>query len=212
VRRARLLDTLERDIPLHQLTLLSTPAGYGKTTLLAHWAQTSRLPVAWLSLGDEDDDPERFLRYLLTAWEGTRPDIRESALGLLLGGSAPDLDAALTAFVNVANDLSEQMVFVLDDAHLLVDEAVQRMLTFLLDHLPPRLHFVLAGRGEPSLPLARYRARQELLELRVEELRFEQDETHAFLNESMGLDLTPHELAPLHTQLEAGRRACNWPR
>src|SRR5215208_8061159 len=89
VRRARLVDALEQGIPDYRLILISAPAGYGKTTLLAQWARASRLSVAWLSLGEEDDDLDRFLRYLLTAWEAVQPGIRESPLGLILGTSEP---------------------------------------------------------------------------------------------------------------------------
>jgi LuxR family maltose regulon positive regulatory protein len=202
VRRAQLIDALEHGIPEHKLALISAPAGYGKTTLLAQWAHTSSFRVAWLSLDEEDNDPDRFFRYLLAAWETVHPGIRESPLGLLLGALEPDRDAVLSAFINVANDLPDHTVFVLDDVHLIEDTAIYEALTFLLDHLPPRLHFVLAGRDEPPLPLARYRARHELLELRTEDLQFRVDETTSFLNQLMGLDLAADAIVPLHTQLE----------
>ncbi|MGH2533799.1 MAG: LuxR C-terminal-related transcriptional regulator [Thermomicrobiales bacterium] len=202
VRRPRLVDALERDVSNHKLVLIAAPAGYGKTTLLADWAQASRVPVAWLSLGEEENDRERFLRYLLTAWEQVLPGLRERPAGLLLGGMSPDTDAVLSAFINVANDVPDHTAIVLDDVHLIADPAIYQALTFLLDHVPPTLHFVLAGRVEPPLPLARYRARGELREVRAEELSFALDETAAFLNEQMGLDLPEAEIDPLHAQLE----------
>jgi LuxR family maltose regulon positive regulatory protein len=202
VRRARLVDALEHGIPDHKLVLISAPAGYGKTTLLAQWARTSSLRVAWLSLDEEDNDPDRFFRYLLAAWETVHPGIRVSPLGLLLGALEPDRDAVLSAFINVANELPEHTIFVLDDLHLIRDAAIYEALTFLLDHLPPTLHFVLAGRAEPALPLARYRARQELLELRTGDLNFRVEETAAFLNHQMGLDLGDDVLGSLQTQFE----------
>lgn len=202
MRRDRLVDALERRIVDYKLILLSAPAGYGKTTLLAQWADASRFPVAWLSVSEEDNDLERFLRYLFAAWAEVQPSLNESPLGLRLGAIAPDRDAVLAAFINAANDMPEQTVFVLDDYHLIEDDAIHTALTFLLDHLPATLHFVLAGRGEPALPLARYRARHELLELRTEDLHFEFDETTEFLNGLMGLDLAAEEVAPLHDQLE----------
>ncbi len=204
VRRARLVDVLERGIrdDSYKLILLAAPAGYGKTTLLAQWAHTSRARVAWLSLGEEDNAPERLFRYLLTAWETVQPGIRESPLGLLLGSVEPDRDAVLTAFINAANDIPDDTVFVLDDIHLIEDPAIFAGLTFLLDHLPPMLHLVLAGRGEPPLPLARYRARQELLELRAGDLHFSTEETTDFLNRLTGLDLAQDQIASLHAQLE----------
>ncbi|HXV41518.1 MAG TPA: hypothetical protein VEC96_00515, partial [Anaerolineae bacterium] len=123
-------------------------------------------------------------------------------MGLLLGGMSPDSEAVLSAFINVANDALVPIIFVLDDYHLIEDPSIHTTLTFLLDHLPPMIHFVLAGRGEPSLPLARYRARHELMEFRAEDLSFLPEETQAFLNERMGLDLAQAEVARLHTQLE----------
>jgi LuxR family maltose regulon positive regulatory protein len=202
VHRARLVDALEHGILYYKLVLISAPAGYGKTTLLSQWAHASRFPVAWLSIGAEDNDLERFLRYLLAAWEKVQPGVTESPLGLLLGAMMPDSEAVLSAFINVANDAPGPIVFVLDDYHLIEDPSIHQALTFLLDHLPPALHFVLASRGEPPLPLARYRARQELMELRTEDLSFLLEETKDFLNERMGLDLAHDEILGLQAQLE----------
>jgi LuxR family transcriptional regulator, maltose regulon positive regulatory protein len=202
VDRSRLMGALEGAVPVYKLTLLLAPAGYGKTTLLSQWARSSSLPIAWLSLAEEDNDLERFLRYLLAAWQRVEPGIVDSRLGLLLGGLTPDSQVVLSAFINLANDLSDHVVFVLDDYHLIAEPAIHEAMTFLLDHLPPALHFVLAGRGEPLLPLARYRARQELMELGPADLQFSPEESTAFLVQEMGLDLAPDEVSNLHTQLE----------
>ena len=202
VHRARLITALAGGVPCHKLVLVAAPAGYGKTTLLAQWARASPLPVAWVSLSAEENDPERFLRCLVAAWAEVQPAVLESPLGLRLGAMSPDLDAVLTDFINVANGAPAPTAFVLDDAHQLRDPAVHSALTFLLDHLPPTLHFVLAGREDPPLPLARYRARQELLELRAADLQFSLSETSAFLNGPRGLGLTETALARLHDQLE----------
>jgi LuxR family transcriptional regulator, maltose regulon positive regulatory protein len=202
VHRARLVDALELVVPTYRLTLLSTPAGYGKTTLLSQWARSSRLLIVWLSLDAEDNDLEHFWRYLLVAWARVQPSIMESRLGLLLGGVMPDSQVVLSAFINLANDLSDHVVFVLDDYHLIADPTIHEAMTFLLDHLPPALHFVLGGRGEPPLPLARYRARRQLMELGPADLQFSPAESAAFLQQEMGLDLTPDEASDLHAQLE----------
>jgi LuxR family maltose regulon positive regulatory protein len=140
LRRARLVDALERGIPHYKLVQIAAPAGYGKTTLLIQWAHASRLPIAWLSIGTEDNDLDRFFRSLLTAWEEVQPRIRESLVGLLLSGMSPDSEAVLSAFINVASDVPDQLVFVLDDYHLIEDPSIHQALTFLLDHLPPTLH------------------------------------------------------------------------
>jgi LuxR family maltose regulon positive regulatory protein len=202
VYRARLIDALELGVPHYKLILLSAPAGYGKTTLLTQWAHASRFPVAWLSIDVEDNRLERFFRYLLAAWEKVQPGVGESPFGLLLGGMSPDSEAILSAFVNVASDVPEHLVFVLDDYHVIEEPSIHQALTFLLDHLPPMLHFVLAVRAEPPLPLARYRAKGELLEFRAEDLLFLQEETTDFLNELMGLDLAHDQVVRLQTQLE----------
>lgn len=202
VSRPRLIEQLDLSLKHgYKLTLVSAPAGFGKTTFLAQWAHSSRFPVAWLSLDEEDNDVARFFRYLLEAWEEVQPGLRESRVGLLLGDMVPDMEAVLSAFINVADHVPEQTVFILDDYHLIDDTSIHQALTFLLDHLPPDLHFVLAGRGEPPLPLARYRARHELLEFWAEDLQFLPEETTDFFNE-MGLDLAPEEIVPLQAQLE----------
>jgi LuxR family maltose regulon positive regulatory protein len=123
-------------------------------------------------------------------------------LGLLIGAMAPDRDAVLSAFLTTATEVPDHTVFVLDDYHLIEDPSVHAALTFLLDRLPPTFHFVLAGRAEPPLPLARYRARQELLEVRAEDLHFSVQETGELLNRQMGLGLTQDEIVSLHAQLE----------
>jgi LuxR family maltose regulon positive regulatory protein len=201
VPRPRLINSLEDALPFYKLILIAAPAGYGKTTFLAQWARSSRFPVAWLSLGEEDNDPERLFRYLMRAWEKVRPDIRESPLGTLLGAMSPDSEAVSSAFINVANNVPDNTAFVLDDYHLIEDPSIHKVLTFLVDHLPSKLHFVLAGRGEPPLPVARYRAHGEMLEFRANDLRFLPEETKNFLAR-MELDLAPEEIEPLQAQME----------
>jgi LuxR family maltose regulon positive regulatory protein len=200
--RARLVAALERGIPDHRLVLVSAPAGYGKTTLLTQWARESRFAIAWLTLGEEDNDPDRFFRSLLVAWAAVRPAVTESPLGLLLGATAPDRDAVLSAFVTLAAGNPDQTVSVLDDYHLIEDAAIHDALTFLLDHLPPSVHLVLAGRADPPLPLARYRAHRDLLELRGDALAFSADETAEFFDRLGGLALTEEQIGSLHAQLE----------
>ncbi len=202
VHRDRLVSALGRGIPDYKLTLLSAPAGYGKTTILSQWARGSCSQVAWLSLGEEDNDFERFFRYLLRGWAELQPDVTESPLDLLLGSMTPEREAVLAAFVNVASGVSGPIVFVLDDYHLIEDPAIHQALSFLLEHLPPTIHFVLSSRAEPPLPLARCRARSELLEFRTEDLRFLPDETEDFLMLRTGLELSPDELVSLHARLE----------
>jgi LuxR family maltose regulon positive regulatory protein len=202
MHRARLLDTLTREIPLHKVTVVTSPAGYGKTTLLADWARSAEIPVVWLSLSEDDNDPDRFLRYLLSGWESAAPGVVTSPFGLLLSSSAPEREAVLSAFINAASVRAEGMAFVLDDFHLVSDSTIHQALGFLLDHLPPSIHLVLATREQPPLPLARYRARQELFELQTRDLQFLPDESAYYLSSQLRLDLTPQEMAHIHEKVE----------
>jgi LuxR family maltose regulon positive regulatory protein len=200
--RSPLVERLEREVPLHKLVSVSAPAGYGKTTLLAQWARASQFPVAWVSLGADDNDLERLLRSLLGAWTVVHPQIRDSEVSVRLGAMAPDIEAVLSAFINVGAEFLDQTVFVLDDVHLITDRAIHQAMTFLLDHLPPQLHMVLSGRGTVPVPLARYRVRAKLLEVHIDDLRFGVEEARGFLNDLMGLGLGADKVAALHTQLE----------
>jgi LuxR family maltose regulon positive regulatory protein len=202
VARSRLQLALEQSVVHHRLTLVCAPAGYGKTTLLADWARTSRLPVAWVSLAAEDDAVERFLRGLVAAWETVQPGIVESAVGLLLGSSEPDLQAVLPAFAQAGEQSPHPVAFVLDDYHHLHHPDVHTAFGSILDRLPPQLHFVVASRGEPPLALARYRARGQLFELRAADLRFSPDECQDFLRQASVVPLSPSEAAALHAGTE----------
>ena len=202
VRRDRLIETLEDGIPHYKLIHVSAPAGYGKTTLLTQWAHSSEYDVCWFSISEEDNNMERFLRYLLRAWETVQPGIRETQFGMLLDAMTPDTDRVLSEFINIASDVSGHLVFVLDDYHLVDDATIHDAVTFLLDHLPVTTHFVIAGRGEPRLPFARYRARNELRELHIDDLRFAPSETARFFKSRTSRELAPDTVNTLHEQLE----------
>ncbi len=202
IHRAHLVNTLEHEIPRCKLVLVSAPAGYGKTTYLVQWARASDFLIAWLSLDEADNDLERFFHYLLAAWETVQSEIAAIQLGILLSATMSDHEAVLAAFINAAHEFPEHVVIVLDDYHLIEDPAVHQAMTFLLDHLPATCHFVLAGRSEPPLPLARYRARQTVLMVGTEDLRFSPEETDLFLTERLDLALSQDALASLQASLE----------
>ncbi len=185
-----------------KLTLISAPAGYGKTTSLAQWARSTRFPIGWLSLDWSDNDFDRFFRYLVRAWAEVQPEVVDSPLATLLGSMSPNREAVLAAFVNAANEVPDHTGLILDDYHLIEEPSIHEALIFVIDHLPPKFHFLLASRGEPPLSLARYRARDELQELGVADLRFKPAETQVFLNERMGLGLSADQIEPLQAQLE----------
>ena len=202
VPRPRLLTRLAQGIG-RGLTVVCTPAGFGKTTLLGDWARRSRRPVAWLSLDVGDNDPARFWRYVAAALERVRPGVAELAAPLLRGPQPPPLEAVAAAVINELTSLpTGGITLVVDDYHLIETPAVHASVGFLVERLPPGLRLVLAGRADPPLPLARLRARGQLAELRADDLRFSLAETAAFLREATGLDLPVASVASLQGRTE----------
>jgi LuxR family maltose regulon positive regulatory protein len=186
------------------LTVLSAPAGFGKTTLLTEWLAT--LPaggpaIAWLSLDDRDNDPALFWTYVITAMQTAMDGVGAAALQLLASSSASP-EAALPALLNDLNGLSKDLLLVLDDYHLIEAPEVREAMAFLVEHQPPQLHLVLATRADPPLPLARMRARGQLLEVRASDLRFTAEESAAYLNGPMGLGLSEGDVTALDGRTE----------
>lgn len=196
---ARLSDGLSRP-----LTLISAPAGSGKTTLVTEWWNgTGRsLPLAWLSLDETDNDPARFLTGLITALGTLNPKIGDAARAALKSPRPPPPQATLATLVNDLKALPVTCALILDDYHVITAEPVHESLTFLLDHLPPQLRLVILARADPPLPLARLRARDQLTDIRGADLRFTPDEAATFLNQVMGLNLPSGAVATLEARTE----------
>jgi LuxR family maltose regulon positive regulatory protein len=235
VSRPRLTGRLNAGLT-RKLTLISAPAGFGKTTLLSEWASrrvsesasqrisesanqrisesASGRPVAWLSLDEGDNDPARFLAYLVAALQTVQADVGEAALAALQSPQPPPTESVLTALINEiaalpgpgdhegGDPLGRPYILVLDDYHLITARPIHDGLTFLLDHLPPNLHLVVATRADPHLPIARLRGQGQLTELRQSDLRFTIDEAAAFLNTRVGLNLSPDDVAALEARTE----------
>jgi LuxR family maltose regulon positive regulatory protein len=201
VRRPRLIARLNDGLH-HKLTLISAPAGFGKTTLVSEWLAAWHRPVAWLSLDDGDTDLARFLTYLVAAVQTFAATIGAGVLGMLQSPQLPPIEALLTALLNDLRTLPDQVILVLDDYHTIDSKPVDQALTFLLEHLPPQVHLVITTREDPQLPLARLRARGNLTELRAADLRFTPAEAAAFLNQVMGLTLTTEASAALERRTE----------
>jgi len=205
VHRPRLLHRLDQG-QQRALTLLSAPAGFGKSTLLADWLSTSPLPAAWLSLEPQDNDPVRFLTYLLAALQTPGSPLDSPGLARHYPLPLPPLQATLTLLLNdlqaSLNGDPTHLVLVLDDYHVITHRSIHDALAFLLEHLPPHLHLVLATREDPPLPLARLRGRDDLLELRAADLRFTPAESATYLIEEMGLPLSAQQSALLQTRTE----------
>src|SRR6266705_452055 len=201
VSRPRLLDRLNE--ALHRnLTLISAPAGFGKTTLVSEWVEGIERPTAWLSLDEGENDPARFLAYLVAALQTITANIGEGVLGMLQSSQPPPTEAILTALLNEITTLPDHFVLVLDDYHVLDAKSVDIALTYLVEHLPPQMHLVIATREDPQLPLARLRARSHLTEVRAADLRFTASEAAAFLNQVMGLNLSAADIAALEDHTE----------
>jgi LuxR family transcriptional regulator, maltose regulon positive regulatory protein len=203
VPRPRLLARLAGEIG-RGLTVVCTPTGFGKTTLLGDWARRSRRPVAWLSLDGGDNDPARFWRYVAAALEGVRSGISERVAPLLGGAGPPPLEVVATVVINQLTVVPGEgaVTLVLDDYRLVEAPAVHASVAFLLDRLPPGLRLLLASRADPPLPLARLRGRGQLAELRERDLRFTLAESTALLREATGLDLPAASVASLQERTE----------
>src|SRR3954453_7464478 len=203
VARPRLDDRLSRGDEA-ALTLVSAPPGFGKTTVLTEWlaAAPGETPsVAWLSLDARDNDPALFWSYLVAALQTVAPEVGAGALVLLQSPQSAG-EAVLATLVNDLAAVPGDVVLVLDDYHFIASPEIQGGMTFLLEHLPQHVHLVIAGRADPSMPLARLRGRGELVELRAADLRFTPEEAAAYLTEAMGVALTAADVAALESRTE----------
>jgi LuxR family transcriptional regulator, maltose regulon positive regulatory protein len=201
VPRPRLVEKLNEGAA-RPLILLSAPPGFGKTTLLVDWLKQQSLPVAWYSLDERDNDLARFLTYAISAIQAIEAGFGQSTLNRIRARRRQPLESVITSLCNELAALPREIVLVLDDYHLIETQVIHQAMAFLLDHFPQPLHLVIATRADPPLPLARLRARAQLLELRAPDLRFSPDEAAAFLNQQMGLRLTPEQISALDARAE----------
>jgi LuxR family maltose regulon positive regulatory protein len=216
VPRPRLIERLNACMT-GKLTLVSAPAGYGKTTLLSEWIHqgamkaTPTLPVAWLSLDGADNDPTRFLSYLIGAAQSIVPTVGEDILGMLKSPEPPRVEIVLTSLINELSAIPQDcdrcciLGLVLDDYHRIESQEIHDAIAFLLDHLPPPpkgIHLVIATRKDPLLPLPRWRVGAAMTDLREADLRFTDEEAAAFLTQAMGLDLSADDVAILEARTE----------
>ena len=203
VHRSRLLEKINDGLRLgRKLTLISAPAGFGKTTLVSEWITNCNCKVVWLSLDERDNDPTRFLSYLITGLQTIEKNVGAGVLAVLQSPQPPPTETSLTILLNEISTILDNFTLVLDDYHMIDSEPIDLALTFLLDHLPPQMHMMITTREDPSLPLSRYRARGQLTELRAFDLRFNQEEAGAFLNKVMNLDLSAENVGALESRTE----------
>ena len=203
VARPRLLERLHRGGE-SRLTLLSAPAGFGKTTLLAEWlggTPGEDRAVAWLSLDPSDNEPSSFWTYVVTALQTAVPGVGSGVLELIASSPLPT-DLVLTTLLNELTAAPGEVWLVLDDYHLVDSHDVRDGMTFLVEHLPPHVHVVLSTRADPDLPLSRWRVRGELVEIRAADLRFTSDEAATYLNAATGLHLAAEDVEVLEERTE----------
>ncbi len=201
VHRPRLIDLINR----HKtpcFTLISAPAGFGKTTLLSDWVQQHQIPAAWVSLDAADNDPVRFLSYVSSALMTIDPTVGDDALAAIQSPQSVSIDRILTLLINDIAEYEGSVALIFDDYQFIQAEEVHNALFNVLDHLPENLHLLLASRVDPPWPFARFRALGSMNEIRASDLRFTQDETSAFLNEMMDLALSQQEITQLEERIE----------
>lgn len=201
VLRPRLIERLNEGVH-RKLTLISASAGYGKTTLVSEWLADCPQPAAWLSLEEGDNDPARFLTYLIAALRTIGANIGESLFGALQSPQPPPTESIISALLNEINAISDHFVLVLDDYHVIDAGPIDNAIAFLLERMPPQMHLVIATREDPLLPLARLRVRDQLTELRATDLRFTFAEAAEFLGQVMGLNLSTENIALLESRTE----------
>jgi len=201
IARPRLVDLINSGLD-RSLILISAPAGYGKTTFVGRWLKETKVSSAWLSLDAGDNDPIRFLHYLLTALIPIAPAIEGELFGMLQGIQSTQFESVLNPLSNELASVSDPFVLVLDDFHVLHSDSVLKMISYLLEHMPPQMHVAILTRTDPPLPLARLRARGQLLDIRADQLRFTQAEINTFLNEAMGLTLSANDLSAMEKRTE----------
>jgi LuxR family maltose regulon positive regulatory protein len=201
VPRPGLIELLDQGLE-RKLTLLSAPAGFGKTTLLSEWISQSKSPFAWVSLDKDDNDRVRFLAYCIAALRRINLNVDDQLLGTLQSPQQPHIETVLIPLINQITGMKDRFALVLDDYQLIESREIHDALAFILDHQPPSLHLVIASRSDPPLPVARMRARGEINEVRASHLRFSIEEGDRFLNQVQGLNLSRDDLESLVNRTE----------
>jgi LuxR family maltose regulon positive regulatory protein len=201
VLRDQLISRLDDGL-VQKLTLISAPAGFGKTTLASEWARHIDRCVSWLSLEESDNDVIRFLSYFIAALQCVRENIGQDELKRLRSPHPPPIEEILISIINQILTLSEDVVFFLDDYHLISTRSIHEAVTYFLDHMPENLHLVIVSRADPPLPLARLRGMGDVAELRQVDLRFTLDEATDFLQDVMGLGIQAEDVRALNSRTE----------
>jgi LuxR family maltose regulon positive regulatory protein len=203
VQRTRLVQLIETGITSnYKLTLVSAPAGFGKTTLISDWGNETRIPIAWVSLDDGDNDLTQFLGYCIAALRTIKPNIGDASLELQQSPHPPAVEIVLTALINELDEIRERFALVLDDYHVIESHPIHEAVNFLINHMPRRMHLIIATRADLPLPIARLRTRVHLTEISEFDMRFTLDEAATYMNDVMQLDLAMDDIAALENRTE----------
>ena len=203
IPRSRLIDRLNEGLSVgHCLTLVSAPAGFGKTTLVSEWAAACDRKLAWLTLDQDHNAPFTFMGYFVAALQIVDRQIGQGLVDALQSSQPPSIDSMIIGLVNEIADHSRPFILVMDDYHLIENSEIHRVMAFLLDHMPESMHLVLVTRVEPPLPIAKLRGRGMLTELHREDLRFTEQEVADLFNQVIGLGLTEREIESLRYRTE----------
>jgi LuxR family maltose regulon positive regulatory protein len=201
ISRPRLLKRMDEGFE-RKFTLISAPAGFGKTTLLVEWIHQKKKPIAWFSVDKKDNDPVHFLTYVIAGLQTLEAGIGKAALTLLRSPQPPPLESILINLINDISCIPTGATLVLDDYHAVDAKPIHDLIVFLLDHLPKHMHLVMATRSDPPLLLARLRSQNQLTELRVADLSFTTDETAELFNKGLNLQLSNNDIHLLETRTE----------
>ena len=201
VSRPRLFERLDAGVQ-RKMTLISAPAGSGKTTLISSWVREHAIPTAWFSVDKDDNDPARFWIYFAAGLQTVEGSLGREIQSVLSSSQSPSYNALLTGLINEIGGIKGQLVLVLDDFHLIENDQIQQTMMFFYDYMPPTLHVILSTRADPPWPLARMRAKGEMTEFRNDDLCFTFEEAGEFLSETMGIALPHQSVAALREKME----------
>ena len=201
VDRPRLMRQLDRCVE-RRLLLVSAPAGFGKTTLLGEWSQQSAWPVAWASLDAGDNDPMRFWSYVVAALDRLETNVGANVLPMIQSPRPEPIEFIISALINTVANVPDHFALVLDDFHSIQSETIHTAVAYLVEYLPSNMHLIVATRTDPPWPLAQWRARGQMLELRAPDLRFSRTETERLLNQVTRLNLPSKDVAGLQERTE----------